>query len=163
YATSGMLNLDPHVDGTLRKSVLALHRDNAPSAMTFSEKVQALFEQFRLPVFRYLLRKMRDSGRAEDIVQETFLRLFRHLRDERPMDNPKAWLFTVANNLVIDAKRGDQHVRDLDETAWEKVNEAISSHEADPEKQVLQRERLDRLHLAVLNLTPLQRECLHLR
>jgi len=28
---------------------------------------------------------------------------------------------------------------------------------------MLQRERLDRLHIAVLNLTPLQRECLHLR
>jgi len=114
-------------------------------------------------VFRYLLRKTRDSGRAEDIVQETFLRLFRHLSEERPMDNPRAWLFTVANNLVIDANRGDQHVTDLDQTAWEKVDEATSSREADPEKQVLQRERLDRLHLAVLNLTPLQRESLHLR
>jgi len=158
-----MLNLDQHADGILRESVLSLHEYRAPSAMTFSDKVQALFEQFRLPVFRYLLRKTRDSSRAEDIVQETFLRLFRHLSDERPMDNPKAWLFTVANNLMLDANRGDQHVRDLDETAWEKVDEATSSREADPEKQVLQRERLDRLHLAVLNLTPLQRESLHLR
>ena len=53
------------------------------------------------------------------------------------MDNPKAWLFTVANNLMIDANRGDQHVKDLDETAWGKVDEATSGSEADPEKQVL--------------------------
>jgi len=158
-----MLNLHQQADGTFPESILLLHKDRARTAMTFSEKVQALFEQFRLPVFRYLLRKTRDSGRAEDIVQETFLRLFRHLSDERPMDNPKAWLFTVANNLMIDANRGDQHVKDLDEIAWEKLDESASSREADPEKQALQHERLDRLHLAVLNLTPLQRESLHLR
>jgi len=158
-----MLNLDQRADWTLRGTMLELHKDRARTTMTFSERVQALFEQFRLPMFRFLLRKTRDSGRAEDIVQETFLRLFRHLSDERPMDNPKAWLFTVANNLMIDANRDDQHVRDLDEFAWEKLDESISGREADPEKQALQRERLDRLHLAVLNLTSLQRETLHLR
>jgi len=158
-----MLSLGHGADETLRESVLSLHRDRAPDSMTFSERVQVLFEQFRLPVFRYLLRKTRDSSRAEDIVQETFLRLFRHLSDERPMDNPKAWLFTVANNLVIDSSRGDRNVRDLDEIAWARMEEGTPNREDDPEKQVLQRERLDRLHFAVLNLTPLQRESLHLR
>ena len=62
-----------------------------------------LFEQLHIPVFRYVMRKTRDSARAEDITQETFLRLFRHLKEERSLDNPKAWLFTVANNLAIDA------------------------------------------------------------
>src|SRR5262249_53818107 len=73
------------------------------------------------------------------------------------------WLFTVANNLAIDASRDDHHVKDLDETAWEKVDRGTSGPEADPEKQMQQRERLDRLQTAVLNLTPLQSECLHLR
>src|ERR1700680_2724184 len=40
---------------------------------------------------------------------------------------------------------------------------ARTALQPDPEKLMLQRERLDRLHIAVLNLTPLQRECLHLR
>jgi len=163
HLTAGMLNLNQHVEQTLGKPALALHEDRTSSAMTTSEKVQSLFEQFRLPVFRYVLRKTRDSGRAEDFVQEAFLRLFRHLRDERTLDNPKAWLFTVASNLAIDANRGDQHTKDLDEAAWEKVENVVSGREADPERQVLQRERLDRMHVAVLNLTPLQRECLHLR
>jgi len=75
--------------------------------MTLGERVHDLFEQLRVPVFRYLLRKTRDSGRAEDITQETFLRLFRHLRDDRQLDNPKAWIFTVANNLAVDASRDE--------------------------------------------------------
>lgn len=131
--------------------------------MTLGERVHGLFEQLRVPVFRYLLRKTRDAGQAEDITQETFLRLFRHLREDRNLDNPKAWIFTVANNLAIDASRDESHIRDLDETTWKELKESRSGLQADPEKLVLQRERLDRLHIAVLNLTPLQRECLHLR
>ena len=131
--------------------------------MTLSERVHGLFEQLHVPVFRYLLRRTRDSGRAEEIMQETFLRLVRHLREDRLLDNPKAWLFTVANNLALDASRSESHIKDLDETAWKKIEESRSGLQADPEKLVLQRERLDRLHIAVLNLTPLQRECLHLR
>ncbi len=131
--------------------------------MTLSERVHALFEQLHAPVFRYILRKTRDSGQAEDITQETFLRLLRHLREDRLLDNPKAWLFTVANNLAIDAGRDESHFKDLDETAWKKIEESRPGLQTDPEELTLQRERLDGLHIAVLNLTPFQRQCLHLR
>lgn len=134
-----------------------------PTGMTLSERVQLLFEQLQLPVFRYLLRKTRNAGTAEDLTQETFLRLCRHLRDDRPLDNAKSWLLTVANNLAIDAIRGERGRMDLDESAWRKIEESRSGAEPGPEELVLQRERLDRLHAAVVNLTPLQRDCLHLR
>jgi RNA polymerase sigma-70 factor (ECF subfamily) len=158
-----MLNLGESAERTLPERVLALAADRTSGSMTLSERVQGLFEQLHVPVFRYLLRRTRDSGRAEEIMQETFLRLVRHLREDRLLDNPKAWLFTVANNLALDASRSESHIKDLDETAWKKIEESRSGLQADPEKLVLQRERLDRLHIAVLNLTPLQRECLHLR
>jgi RNA polymerase sigma-70 factor (ECF subfamily) len=158
-----MLNLGESAERTLPERVLALAADRTSGSMTLSERVHGLFEQLHVPVFRYLLRKTRDSGRAEDITQETFLRLFRHLREDRLLDNPKAWLFTVANNLAVDASRSESHIKDLDETAWKRIEESRSGLQADPEKLMLQRERLDRLHIAVLNLTSLQRECLHLR
>jgi RNA polymerase sigma-70 factor (ECF subfamily) len=158
-----MLNLGESADGVLPERALALAANRTSCLMTLSERVHSLFEQLHVPVFRYLLRKTRDPGKAEDITQETFLRLFRHLREDRLLDNPKAWLFTVANNLSIDASREESHFKDLDETAWKKIADSKSGLQADPEKLVLQRDRLDRLHIAVLNLTPLQRECLHLR
>jgi RNA polymerase sigma-70 factor (ECF subfamily) len=139
---------------------LTANTSSAP--VTLSERVHSLFDQLRVPVFRYVIRKTRDSGRAEEITQETFLRLFRHLKEERPIDNPKAWLFTVANNLAIDAGRGDSHFQDLDETTWNRIEDKRQGA-ADPEQLTLQRERLERLRLVVLNLTALQRECLHLR
>ena len=158
-----MLNLGESADQAIPKRALALAADRTSGSMTLSERVHSLFEQLRVPVFRYLLRKTRDSGRAEEITQETFLRLFRHLREDRLLDNPKAWLFTVANNLAVDASRNENHIKDLDEATWKEIERSRSGPQADPEKLLLQRERLDRLHIAVLNLTPLQRECLHLR
>ena len=158
-----MLNLGESADRALPERTLALAADGTSGSITLSERVHGLFEQLRVPVFRYLLRKTRDSGQAEDITQETFLRLFRHLREDRMLDNPKAWLFTVANNLAIDESRNESHVKDLDETAWKKLEESRSGLQSDPEKLMLQRDRLDRLHISVLNLTRLQRECLHLR
>src|SRR5580700_1229431 len=161
--STGMLNMGESADGVLPERALALATDRTSGSMTRSERVHGLFEQLRTPVFRYVLRKTRDSGRAEDTTQETFLRLFRHLRENRLLDNPKAWVFTVARNLAVDASRDESHIKDLDETTWKNIEESKSALQADPEKLLLQRERLDRLHIAVLNLTPLQRECLHLR
>jgi RNA polymerase sigma-70 factor (ECF subfamily) len=109
------------------------------------------------------MRKTHNTGRAEDLTQETFLRLCRHLLDNKPLQNPKAWLFTVANNLVIDFARSDGNAIDLDERNWREIEESRSAMESDPESLLIQNERLNRLKMAVLNLTPLQRECLHLR
>jgi RNA polymerase sigma-70 factor, ECF subfamily len=157
---AGMFNFGGTARQDVADEVFALGTASAP--MTLNERVHRLFEQLRVPVFRYVVRKTRDSGRAEEITQETFLRLFRHLKEEGSVDNPKAWLFTVANNLAIDASRGDSHIKDLDEITWSRIEDARLGA-ADPEKLTLQRERLERLRLAVLNLTALQRACLHLR
>src|ERR1700683_5281680 len=129
-----MLNLGESADGVLPERALALAADRTSGWMTLRERVHGLFEQLHVPVFRYLLRKTRDSGLAEDITQETFLRLFRHLREDRLLDNPKAWLFTVANHLALDASRSESHIKDLDETSWKRIEESRSSLQADPEK-----------------------------
>jgi RNA polymerase sigma-70 factor, ECF subfamily len=158
-----MLNLGDPASRALPATALALAKDGTSGSMTLSERVHALFDQLHIPVFRYILRKTLDPGRAEEITQEAFLRLLRHLREDRLLDNPKAWLFTVASNLAVDARRNESHIKDLDESTWKRIEESRPGLDADPEKLMLQRERLDRLHMAVLNLTPLQRNCLHLR
>jgi RNA polymerase sigma-70 factor (ECF subfamily) len=147
----------------LPRHIVAMGREDIAAPMTLNEKVVAHFEQLRVPVFRFLLRKTRDTSRAEELSQEAFLRLCRHLQEGRTLENPKAWLFTVANNLVIDTKRNDDNLTDLDEHTWKEIEESRSGAQSDPEKLMLQDERLDKLHVAVLNLTRLQRDCLHLR
>ena len=127
------------------------------------EKVGGLFEQLHVPIFRYVMCKTRNSCMAEDITQESFLRLYRDLRDERPVESPKAWLFAVAHNLAVDSMRGESQFKTLDENAWEQLEDSRSPAQNDAEKTVLERERREMLREAIMNLTPLQRECLHLR
>src|SRR5579864_1369804 len=144
---AGMFNFGDTASQNLADEASALA---ASPSMTLSDRAHALVEQLRVPVFRYVMRKTRDSGQAEEITQETFLRLFRYLKEERAVDNPKAWLFTVANNLAIDASRAENHVQDLDETTWNRMEDRRLAG-ADPEKLALQRERLGRLRSVVLN------------
>jgi RNA polymerase sigma-70 factor (ECF subfamily) len=65
--------------------------------------VTSLFERYRLPVYRFLRRLLRDGPVAEDLTQETFVRALgsRYHADGRE----RAWLFQIARNLARDHLR----------------------------------------------------------
>lgn len=62
----------------------------------------ALFRKLYPSLFRYLHRMSGDTDQAEDIAQESFVRL---LGREMPEDEARLWLFTVATNLFRDGTR----------------------------------------------------------
>ncbi len=64
-----------------------------------------LVERYRRPVFSVALRMVRRAEDAEDLTQETFIRMFRAL-DRYDLERPfTAWLFTIATRLCIDHLR----------------------------------------------------------
>jgi len=69
--------------------------------------IRALYEQHARPLLGYALRLTNgDRQRAEDIVQETVLRAWRHPATfEHHPDAVRPWLFTVARNIAVDAHR----------------------------------------------------------
>ena len=75
--------------------------------MTSDSDVERLFRTYHATLVRYLTRRIGDRDWAEEVAQETFVRA---LRQER-IEHERAWLFTVANNLVRDAARRDQRRR----------------------------------------------------
>lgn len=72
--------------------------------------VERLFRTYHATLVRYLTRRLGDRDWAEEVAQETFVRALR----QGELENERAWLFTVANNLVRDAARRDaRHRRHL--------------------------------------------------
>ena len=69
--------------------------------------MQQLHDEHAAALWRFCLRLVPDDrGRAEDVVQETLLRAWRHRTIlESPTPAVRAWLFTVARNIVIDEWR----------------------------------------------------------
>lgn len=77
---------------------------------------QAAFETFiqryHTPILGYLERLLNDREKAEDIAQETFLKLMHQLRDRSTPDNVSAWLYRVAANLCRDYWRSASYRRE---------------------------------------------------
>jgi DNA-directed RNA polymerase specialized sigma24 family protein len=66
---------------------------------------RALFEAHFCEVHRYLAHRLGDAGAAEDLAAGTFLRGYR-ARGRFRSGNARAWLFTIATNLLRDEARG---------------------------------------------------------
>ncbi|NPV06738.1 MAG: sigma-70 family RNA polymerase sigma factor [Anaerolineae bacterium] len=66
-----------------------------------------LYRRHNRPVYAYLLGRCGDSDAAADLLQDTFLRAWRHLDDVRnvPQDRRRYWLLAVARNLAHDFHR----------------------------------------------------------
>jgi len=57
------------------------------------------------PVFRYLIRSVRDRTVAEDLLQDVFMRVIRGAEAYRETAKFTTWLYTIAKNTLIDAAR----------------------------------------------------------
>ena len=114
--------------------------------------VEKLFFERREEIYVYLVSLGAPPEDAQDMTQESFLKLYLALREGQQIENPRAWLYTVAHNLAVNARLRDEKVFRPSEVGSE-----------NPESLVLASERTEQLRLAIGNLSPQQRSCLHLR
>jgi RNA polymerase sigma-70 factor, ECF subfamily len=78
----------------------------ADSEVLDEPALRLLYAEHSGPVLAYLLRLTRDRARAEDLLQETMLRAWRRPKVFEPgRGSVRAWLCTVARNLVVDDAR----------------------------------------------------------
>ena len=121
-----------------------------------AEETVELFERHRGALLRYLLTFGLTVPDGEEIVQEVFLALFRHLRRGKSRANLDGWVFRVAHNLALKKRTRLRH-----QSAEEMVERADSAF--DPEEQAAASQRQNRL-LAVMRALPENdRLCLALR
>lgn len=78
------------------------------------EAFHTLYEALSPPVYTVLLRLVGDRQSAEDLLQETFLRLYRQPPGPE-VTHPRAWVFQVARNLAVDHLRARRDALPLED------------------------------------------------
>lgn len=72
---------------------------------------EVLLERYRRPVYNFILRSVRQRDRAEELLQDVFLRVVQRSGDFKGQSKLSTWLYTIARNLCIDHSRKMQFRR----------------------------------------------------
>src|SRR6516162_10195646 len=139
--------------------------DSLPLALPLSRfatgacEVTALYRELRERLVRYLVCLGLYRDEAQDVVQDTFLSLHRHLASGGSQENIRGWVFRVAHNQARN-RQGSYHRR-FGEPFDTEI--ATMREENTPERLVLEKEKFRWLAKAIQTLTETERECLLLR
>jgi RNA polymerase sigma-70 factor (ECF subfamily) len=124
-------------------------------------EVMDIFEQFRDPLLRYALSFGIPVHDAEEVTQEVFLCLFRHLQLRRSRKNLRGWIFRVAHNLALKQLYANQ--QSYKTTSDRQIAEQHADPSPDPEEQLSSAQRRHRLLAVVKALPEADQGCLRLR
>ncbi len=88
-----------------------------------------LYDENADALFRHCSFRVRDREQARDLTQEAFARLWEHLAEGNDVENWKAFLFRIANNLLIDhyRKKKESSLDALTEEGFEPVGEGAGA------------------------------------
>lgn len=124
-----------------------------------------IYRRYQRDVFGYVLSQTGNSTLGEDLTSETFVRALRHGCTFVDRGKPvRAWLVTIARNLVRDHNRC-AYERTTSLLGADPIPEVwIPQQQADdPEQRAMFGELTDRLYAAMRELPGDQRTCLYLR
>lgn len=141
-------------------------------ARSGSEKAyRELLGRYERPVFSLVYRMVRDRELAEDLAQETFVKVFNHLESYNPKYKFSSWIFKIASNLSIDHLRkkeldtvsidGSRHATSSDDIESSRIS--VVSEDENPEELLLAKELGDEIESAIGQLRAEYRTAIVLR
>jgi RNA polymerase sigma-70 factor (ECF subfamily) len=132
-----------------------------PGPNPIEDEVVKLYDHFRGPLLRYLASFGLGVQDGEDVVQDTFLSLFQHLRAGKSRENLAAWLFRVTHNLAL--KRRYRNRREFEANAEGGAGESVVDPAPSAEDGLVRHQTQDRMMAVVKALREQDRRCLGLR
>jgi len=156
---------------------LTLSMTSAAPAWSERELVQAarhgddraferLYGRYQARILSFVLSRVRDHGRAEDIAQEVFISALRRLRASDQAITFKPWIYEIAKNACIDEFRRSQRGREVSLDADEELvggRRGLLSIAPTPPAAAENKQRLDDLQSAFGGLSENQHQLLVLR
>jgi RNA polymerase sigma-70 factor (ECF subfamily) len=126
---------------------------------------EEIVNRYKDPLMNFVFRFLGDMSEAEDIVQETFLRVFRNKRAYRKIAKFSTWIYTIAGNLAKTElrKRKKRNLHSITELGYEDKDYEISDDTLNPEKKTSSRMFDEILQREIQQLSPKFREVIILR
>jgi RNA polymerase sigma-70 factor (ECF subfamily) len=132
-------------------------------SLNLEERIVRLYDELREPLYRYLLCLGLVAEEVEEVIQEAFLRLYKHLHGGGREDNLRSWLYRVAHNLSVNRTKSRQYLAVTSPERWHQLTVSTSDPAPGPEEILLEKEKMTRLHNSIAALSELQRNCVYLR
>lgn len=151
--------LEPRVgDATI------LHMSQTPftTAKPLSPPDPAALTQLRSAIRAFVLSRVKDAALADDITQETLVRLHRKFDTLRAGEKLEAWVFQIARNAVADHFRAARPTEAFDEQAHAPAPDPAAHEPLAAEEEVLRRELAAYVRSVVERLPEKYRDALRL-
>ncbi|MBI3322700.1 MAG: sigma-70 family RNA polymerase sigma factor [Candidatus Omnitrophica bacterium] len=126
--------------------------------------VSELYVRYQGRVLNYLYRFTGSREAAEDLTQETFVRVVKHLGTWRPTGSVAGWIFRIAKNLALNGIRDRKESVSLDEPRTGKEGEEMTPMEiaadarSSPAQEAGRVEMEEAVQKALLHVPPVYRE-----
>ena len=134
----------------------------SPTAPAPVETIEELFAALESPLLAYALRLVGQRGPAEDITQESFIRLHAQFSEVR---DPRRWLFRTVHNLALNHRRDAGKIVPFDPPEGDAPNPATDGPDTAPlpDEQVIRWEGIGLVRLSLSALDERSREVVRLR
>ena len=111
-------------------------------------------------LYRLALRITLNPAEAEDVVQETMIKVWNRRDHWEELDSIEAFCLTICRNIAVDKMRKAENQN----PSLEEGNDAADhSYSSNPEEQAMQRDRIALVRQLIDNLPEKQRSCMQLR
>jgi RNA polymerase sigma-70 factor (ECF subfamily) len=110
------------------------------------KSLEVLVKRYLKPIYSFVYKNIGNPEMAEDITQETFVKVWKNLKKFDKQKSFKSWLFTIAKNSSIDFLRKKK-------TATLALNEDLPS-KSDFLKDIENKNSIKKIHETLQNLSP---------
>jgi len=125
---------------------------------TSEQLVEHALKEYESPLIGFAISIVRDHDRARDVVQDTFIRLYKQ-DVEKVRSGLKSWLFTVCRNRALDVLRKEKRMVSVDDEILQKEASTVMG----PDSSVDQYERLNEVHQKMESLSENQQLVIRLK
>ena len=85
------------------------------------EKIKDIYELTKTAVFGYVFSILKNYEDSEDVVQDTYVKIYQNIGMYESQGKPMAWIFVIARNLALMKIRNQKRFVDIEEYEWDQL------------------------------------------